>query len=477
MSHRIWVLDDDAGIRYVLEEYLHAEGMAPRCFEDGASLRHALKTDDSPDLVIADIQLDGESGLDIMQSIRRDRPTLPVIIMTAYSDLQSAVGAFQGGAFEFLAKPFDLNEVGQLIDKALRAQQTTTVQDPHEPGLIGQSPAFQSLIRMMGRLSGSDIPVMIQGETGSGKELVARALHRHSPRSKGPFVAINTAAIPEDLLESELFGHERGAFTGANERRIGRFEQAAGGTLFLDEIGDMPLALQTRLLRVLAEGEFYRLGGRDLIQARARIVTATHHDLNQLVEEGQFRADLYHRLKVIALTVPPLRARREDIPELVKVFLHDAAKAFSLPSKTPDGRLIEHLQRLPWPGNVRELRHVCQSLAALAPGQVVSTDDLPTEYRQPMTEAAGSNQTSMRSTSNDVTNWTAPLAAAVSAELRRDQGLRFHDFKAAFQKEVCLAALSLCQGNQSEAARRLGISRNTLAAALATRSDGDAATA
>lgn len=471
MSHRIWVLDDDAGIRYVLEEYLLAEGMVPRCFEDGASLRQALANDDGPDLVIADIQLEGESGLDIMQSIRRDQPTLPVIIMTAYSDLQSAVGAFQGGAFEFLAKPFDLNEVSQLIDKALRAQQVSAMPDPAEQGLIGQSPAFQSLIRMMGRLSASDIPVMIQGETGTGKELVARALHRHSPRAKGPFVAINTAAIPEDLLESELFGHERGAFTGANERRIGRFEQAAGGTLFLDEIGDMPLALQTRLLRVLAEGEFYRLGGRDLIQARARIITATHHDLNELVARGQFRADLYHRLKVIALDVPPLRQRREDIPELVRVFLRDAAEAFSLPSKTPDSRLIAHLQQLPWPGNVRELRHLCQSLAALSPGQVVSTDDLPAEYRRgaadkPDDESAASH-IDLHNTAPTSTDWSEQLAATVIAELQREHGLRFQDLKAAFQRSVCQAAVDLCQGNQSEAARRLGISRNTLAGALA----------
>lgn len=463
MSASIWVLDDDADIRYVLEAYLSGEGMLARCFADGASLRQALSDGDWPDLVIADIQLDGESGLEVMQRLRKDRPQLPVIIMTAYSDLKSAVGAFQGGAFEFLAKPFDLDALGQLIEKALRADQRNEPKPSTDTGMIGQSPAFQSLIRTLGRLSASDIPVMIQGETGSGKELVARALHRHSPRARGPFVAINTAAIPEDLLESELFGHERGAFTGANERRVGRFEQASGGTLFLDEIGDMPLALQTRLLRVLAEGEFYRLGGRDLIQARARIVTATHHDLNQLVEQGRFRADLYHRLKVITLTVPPLRERQADIPELVQVFLQEAADAFSLPSKKADQRLIDHLQRLPWPGNVRELRHLCQSLAALAPGQVLSTDDLPTDYRQLPTAARPepSTETSHRQ------DWTAALAATVVTELDRSDGLRFQDFKAAFQREVCLAAVSACNGNQSEAARRLGISRNTLAAALA----------
>ena len=456
MTERVWIIDDDPGIRYVLEEYLRGRKLGVRTFADGASLKAALEKH-RPDLVIADVRLKGESGLELMQALRVDQPDLPVIIMTAYSDLDSAVRAFQGGAFEFLAKPFDLDAVGALVSKALATATGEVVEGTNASGLIGSSPAFQDLIRMIGRLSGSDIPVLISGETGTGKELIARALHRHSPRADGAFIAINTAAIPEDLLEAELFGHEKGAFTGAGEQRAGRFEQAHGGTLFLDEIGDMPLALQSRLLRVLAEGEYYRLGGRDLVRTDARIVTATHRNLSERVAAGEFRADLYHRLKVIALEVPPLRDRPEDIPELARHFLREAGREFHLPPKLPQKRLLEHLKTLPWPGNVRELKHLCQSLAALAPAPVIGPDDLPAEYRKPAAATA---------LDDSAGSWTSALQHELYAALEAGQEDLHADFLEHFEKALARTALERCEGNQSEAARRLGISRNTLARML-----------
>ncbi|MEN1727505.1 MAG: nitrogen regulation protein NR(I) [Pseudomonadota bacterium] len=454
MSERIWIIDDDPAIRYVLEEFFLSQQLSVRTFERGHELQAAL-VQNQPDLIVADVRLKGESGLELMQALREEYPTLPVIIMTAYSDLDSAVRAFQSGAFEFLAKPFDLDEVGRLVKKAIARTETQDHRPLPEDGLIGSSPAFQNLIRMVGRLSASAIPVLITGETGTGKELIARALHRHSPRASGPFIAINTAAIPEDLLESELFGHEKGAFTGANERRSGRFEQARGGTLFLDEIGDMPLTLQSRLLRVLAEGEYYRLGGRDLVRTDARIITATHRDLDRRVEEGSFRADLYHRLKVINLNVPPLRARRADVPELARHFLREAGKEFRLPPKTAEPTLLKHLKTLAWPGNVRELKHLCQSLAALAPAPLIGVDDLPVEYRAPGTLS-----------DSDHAEWVEAMSRAVSTELTEDQTGLFEDYKQRFEVALVQTALAACEDNQSEAARRLGISRNTLARIL-----------
>ncbi|MEE4639978.1 MAG: nitrogen regulation protein NR(I) [Wenzhouxiangella sp.] len=454
MPDQVWVIDDDPGIRYVLEEYLSGEGWKPSVFSDGDQLNSAFRRG-APDLVLADIRLEGKSGLDLMQDLRRKRPDLPVIIMTAYSDLDYAVRAFQGGAFEFMAKPFDLDELGRLVRKALNARPGDGDTGSPRDGLVGSSPAFQEMIRVIGRLSGSDIPVLITGETGTGKELVARALHQHSPRASGPFVAINTAAIPEDLLESELFGHERGAFTGAADKRLGRFEQATGGTLFLDEIGDMPLSLQSRLLRVLAEGEYYRLGGHDLVRANARIVTATHRDLPALVESGHFRADLYHRLKVITLRVPPLRERLEDVPALVRHFLHEAGQEFRLPPKLADRALLAHLATLDWPGNVRELRHLCQSLAALAPAPVIGVDDLPPElhpeHHRGDPEAAG---------------WPELIEAELRQRLSREEPDVYDPLKTRFERQIALVAVDYCNGNQSEAARRLGMSRNTLARIL-----------
>lgn len=451
----IWVIDDDPGIRYVLEEYLQSQGMQVKAFSTGLDLLDAFETTPAsqhPELVMADIRLNGENGLDVMKALRQKHPGLPVIIMTAYSDLKTAVGAFQGGAFEFLAKPFDLDEVGRLVEKATLNEEKVPAANDASIGLIGRSNAFQELIRMLGRLSKTDIPVLITGETGSGKELVAQALHQHSPRANGPFVAINMAAIPDDLLESELFGHERGAFTGADEKRIGRFEQAANGTLFLDEIGDMPLRLQTRLLRVLAEGEYYRLGGRDLIKAKARIITATNQRLEMQVKEGQFRSDLYHRLKVIALSVPALRERRDDIPQLIHHFLERASDEFKVPKKTADPALIRHLSQLDWPGNVRELKNLCQSLAVLAPAQVIQTDDLPVEYRINQTQAGQAKKGS---------DWMLGLKRALETDNNTDD--LFERYKAAFEKTLAETMLDGCGGNQSKAARQLGISRNTLA--------------
>jgi two-component system, NtrC family, nitrogen regulation response regulator GlnG len=453
MTDSVWVIDDDAGIRYVLEEYLRSQKLPVRTFSSGVSFNAAL-AEHQPQLVIADVRLDGESGLELMQDLRLTHGDLPVIIMTAYSDLESAVSAFQGGAFEFLAKPFDLDEVGRLVRKALKRSVGQDDEASSNAGLIGSSPAFQDLIRMIGKLSASDIPVMITGETGTGKELIARALHNHSPRAKGPFIAINTAAIPEDLLESELFGHEKGAFTGAADRRAGRFEQARGGTLFLDEIGDMPLPLQSRLLRVLAEGEFYRLGGHELIRSDARIITATHRNLARRVECGEFRADLYHRLKVIALAVPPLRERRSDIPELTRHFLREAGREFRLPPKQADRDLLDHLKTLPWPGNVRELKHLCQSLAALAPAPVIGIDDLPGEYRD-----GGPAIT-------DSSDWTTALDRLLLERLAGEGDDLFEGLKQPFERHIATTAVSACGGNQSEAARRLGVSRNTLARML-----------
>jgi two-component system nitrogen regulation response regulator GlnG len=449
-----WIIDDDPGIRYVLEEYLKSQEMKVRVFSDGHSLLKAFEGNEveAPDLVIADIRLEGESGLDLMQTLRKTEPDLPVIIMTAYSDLETAVGAFQGGAFEFLSKPFDLQEVARLIQKATTRSKAISTEEP-SIGLIGQSSAFQELIRMLGRLSHTDIPVLITGETGVGKELVARALHQHSPRAQGPFVAINMAAIPDDLLESELFGHERGSFTGANERRIGRFEQAGRGTLFLDEIGDMPLRLQTRLLRVLAEGEYYRLGGRDLIKAQARIITATNQNLDLLVEQGRFRADLYHRLKVISLMVPPLRERREDIPQLIEHFLDLASEEFNIPRKSADTGVIEHLCQLAWPGNVRELKNVCQSMSVLSPARIIQMDDLPIDYQ---TERAQSN-----ASKSHHEDWADHLSRTI--ELSEASEELFEQYKQRFEVAIARAALAQCRGNQSKAAKKLGISRNTLA--------------
>src|ERR1700757_1025806 len=376
---RVWLVDDDASIRWVLERALRNDGMAPRAFEAAEGALDALRRD-TPDVLITDIRMPGASGLELLRRIRDARPALPVIVMTAHSDLGSAVSAYEGGAFEYLPKPFDIDQAIALVRRAASAGQQAGNDAggaPRMPELLGTAPAMQQVFRAIGRLSRSSVTVLITGESGTGKELVARALHEHSPRVERPFIALNTAAIPADLLESELFGHERGAFTGADAQRRGRFEQANGGTLFLDEIGDMPLPLQTRLLRVLAEGEFYRVGGQAPIRVDVRVIAATHQNLQDRVTRGLFREDLYHRLNVIRIELPPLRARSEDIPDLLTHYLTVAAHELGVEPKSLSKDAEARLTAYGWPGNVRELVNLCRRLSVLAPGTEVHLADLP----------------------------------------------------------------------------------------------------
>ncbi|MBK6008580.1 nitrogen regulation protein NR(I) [Ramlibacter ginsenosidimutans] len=381
----IWIVDDDQSIRFVLEKALMREDLPTRSFTNGRDMLTALDAandEDGPQILVSDIRMPGGSGLDLLTKVKEKHPGLPVIIMTAFSDLDSAVSAFQGGAFEYLPKPFDLPKAVELIRRAVEESQREEVAEERmaaAPEMLGQAPAMQDVFRAIGRLSQSNVTVMITGESGSGKELVARALHKHSPRANGPFVAINTAAIPKDLLESELFGHERGAFTGAQTMRRGRFEQAEGGTLFLDEIGDMPFDLQTRLLRVLSDGHFYRVGGHNAIKANVRVIAATHQDLEQRVKEGNFREDLFHRLNVIRLRLPALRERREDIPMLARHFLQQSAKQLGVEPKRISDAAIERLMTFPFPGNVRQLENICHWLTVMAPAQLIEPKDLPPE--------------------------------------------------------------------------------------------------
>src|SRR5215472_11457644 len=378
---RVWLVDDDASIRWVLERALRNDGMAPRTFEAAEPALDALRRD-APDVLITDIRMPGASGLELLRRIRDARPELPVIVMTAHSDLGSAVAAYEGGAFEYLPKPFDIDQAVALVRRAASGalgSGSDAGAMPRMPELLGKAPAMQQVFRAIGRLSRSSVTVLITGESGTGKELVARALHEHSPRSGRPFIALNTAAIPADLLESELFGHERGAFTGADAQRRGRFEQADGGTLFLDEIGDMSLALQTRPLRVLAEGEFYRVGGQTPIRVDVRVIAASNQNLQDRVSRGLFREDLYHRLNVIRIELPPLRARAEDIPELLDHYLQVAARELGVEPKALAPEARTRLTAYPWPGNVRELVNLCRRLSVLAPGSEIGVEDLPAE--------------------------------------------------------------------------------------------------
>ena len=381
----IWIVDDDQSIRFVLEKALLRENLPTRSFINPQEVLAALSDgndDQGPQVLVSDIRMPGGSGLDLLDKVKKKLPGLPVIIMTAFSDLDSAVSAFQGGAFEYLPKPFDLPKAVELIRRAVEESQREEVAEERmaaTPEMLGQAPAMQDVFRAIGRLSQSNVTVMITGESGSGKELVARALHKHSPRANGPFVAINTAAIPKDLLESELFGHERGAFTGAQTMRRGRFEQADGGTLFLDEIGDMPFDLQTRLLRVLSDGHFYRVGGHSAVKANVRVIAATHQNLEQRVKEGVFREDLFHRLNVIRLRLPALRERREDVPMLTRHFLVQSAKQLDVEPKRISENALQRLATFDFPGNVRQLENVCHWLTVMAPAQVVDEKDLPPE--------------------------------------------------------------------------------------------------
>ena len=377
----IWIVDDDQSIRFVLERALAREQLPVRSFSQTRDVLAALESD-SPQVLVSDIRMPGGSGLDLLTQINERLPGLPVIVMTAFSDLDSAVSAFQGGAFEYLPKPFDVPRAVELVRRAVDESLREAVAEERAdetPEILGQAPAMQDVFRAIGRLSQSHVTVMITGESGAGKELVARALHKHSPRASGPFVAINTAAIPKDLLESELFGHERGAFTGAQAMRRGRFEQAEGGTLFLDEIGDMPLDLQTRLLRVLSDGQFYRVGGHQPLRSQVRVIAATHQNLEERVRQGVFREDLFHRLNVIRLRLPPLRERREDVPVLARFFLQRSARDLGVEAKRLSDAAMQRLSNFDFPGNVRQLENMCHWLTVMAPAQVVEPKDLPPE--------------------------------------------------------------------------------------------------
>ncbi len=452
-KEHIWVIDDDHSIRWVLEKALARDQMTVASFENANGVMEALEQE-QPDAVIADIRMPGMDGLQLLERIRRHSPNLPVIIMTAHSDLDSAVSAYQGGAFEYLPKPFDVDEAVALVRRAcdLHRQQgpVADVANGPAPEIIGEAPAMQEVFRAIGRLSRSNITVLINGESGTGKELVARALHRHSPRKAKPFIALNMAAIPKDLLESELFGHERGAFTGAQAGRQGRFEQADGGTLFLDEIGDMPSELQTRLLRVLAEGEFYRVGGHAPIKVDVRVIAATHQDLEARVREGLFREDLFHRLNVIRIHIPALRQRREDISLLMRHFLKVAARELDVEAKTLKPDTDAYLAKMDWPGNVRQLENLCRWLTVMASGREVHLDDLPPELRE-VTPGAGRSD-----------DWRDALRGWARKTLDHGDSALLDDALPAFERTLIEVALNHTGGHRQDAARLLGWGRNTL---------------
>ncbi|HEX6020319.1 MAG TPA: nitrogen regulation protein NR(I) [Burkholderiaceae bacterium] len=475
----IWVADDDQSIRFVLERALTREQFDVRTFTNPRDVLSALETD-APQVLVSDIRMPGGSGLDLLAKVKQRHPGLPVIVMTAYSDLDSAVSAFQGGAFEYLPKPFDLPKAVELIrravDESLR-EQGGDDGDAAVPEMLGQAPAMQEVFRAIGRLSQSHVTVLITGESGTGKELVARALHRHSPRGeqRGPFIAINTAAIPKDLLESELFGHERGAFTGAQTMRRGRFEQADGGTLFLDEIGDMPFDLQTRLLRVLSDGQFYRVGGHQPLKVNVRVIAATHQNLEQRVKDGAFREDLFHRLNVIRLRLPPLRQRREDIPGLARAFLARSAHDLGVEAKRLSDAAMERLARFEFPGNVRQLENLCHWLTVMAPAQLIEPKDLPPEVLAEPTTAAPGEPPRRSVEPPEQTMGAAPPVAPADAqawlaqlaqEARRllDAGVPdvWSHLSRQFEARLIQAALERTRGRRIEAALKLGIGRNTI---------------
>jgi two-component system nitrogen regulation response regulator GlnG len=447
----VWIIDDDRSIRWVFEKALTREGIPFKVFSSAQESLASLESS-TPQVVVSDIRMPGGSGLDLLQNIRQRHPSVPVIIMTAYSDLESAVAAFQGGAFEYLPKPFDVDHAIDLIRRAMdeSLRQDEVSEAPSEsPEILGQAQSMQEVFRAIGRLTQSHATVLINGESGTGKELVARALHRHSPRASRPFIAINTAAIPKDLLESELFGHERGAFTGAQAMRRGRFEQADGGTLFLDEIGDMPADLQTRLLRVLSDGHFYRVGGHQPIKANVRIIAATHQDLEARVRQGLFREDLFHRLNVIRLRMPPMRERREDIPLLAKHFLQKSARELSVEPKRLTDNAMKYLMSIDWPGNVRQLENLCHWATVMAPGTNVDVKDLPPELREDQKPAAAET-------------WVSALEREAEQLLKRGQSAILDDLTRKFEKALITRALSHTGGRRIEASQLLGMGRNTL---------------
>ena len=465
-NRRVWVVDDDRSVRFVLATALRDAGYEVDGFENAASALAALRVRGAPDLLFTDVRMPGEDGLKLLDRLKSVHPQLPVIVMSAYTDVASTASAFRGGAHEFLSKPFDLDDAVALAARALPAGHVAKPPPPAapepEPGpaaeLIGDTPAMRALFRAIGRLAQAPLSVLITGETGTGKELVASALHRESPRSAGPFVALNTAAIPAELLESELFGHEAGAFTGAQKRHVGRFEQADGGTLFLDEIGDMPASLQTRLLRVLAEGEFFRVGGRELIRVDVRVVAATHQDLETLVQQGRFRADLLHRLNVVRLQIPALRERRPDIPLLADTFLHRAARKLGAGSKRFEPAALAALQGMDWPGNVRELQNVCWRLAALAPGETITADDL--ELVQ--AAASGTSPGAAASAAAGPAEWDRQLGQWALACLQAGARDLHAEARERFDQALLTAALQHTGGRRVEAASLLGVGRNTV---------------
>lgn len=515
----IWIVDDDQSIRWVLQKAVSREGLTCEIFSGAQEVMDRL-AHETPQVLVSDIRMPSQSGLELLEVVRERCPDLPVIIMTAYSDLDSAVSAFQGGAFEYLPKPFDVEKAVELILRAVRESHTVeeVVEEAESetPEILGQAPAMQEVFRAIGRLSQSNVTVLITGESGAGKELVARALHRHSPRSSSPFIALNTAAIPKDLLESELFGHERGSFTGAQAQRRGRFEQAEGGTLFLDEIGDMPAELQTRLLRVLSDGHFYRVGGQQPIKANVRVIAATHQNLEDHVKQGLFREDLFHRLNVIRLRLPSLRERKEDVPLLTKHFLSQSARELGVETKRLSSAALGLLSQFEFPGNVRQLENVCRWITVMAPAQVVEARDLPPEVRDAVGHIApapptsnepnlvGETSASSSSAFSDeayspsampsnlhtnhnpwkessqfggrfqeespsvmpglgqTDDWLALLRKDVAKALTDGQENVMDSFTAQFETTLIQAALKATHGKRIEAAQRLGIGRNTI---------------
>ncbi|MFC5472576.1 nitrogen regulation protein NR(I) [Paraherbaspirillum soli] len=490
----IWIVDDDESIRWVLEKALARENLSTKSFSNARDAMEALQTA-TPQVLVSDIRMPGASGLELLQTVKAKHPGIPVIIITAFSDLDSAVAAFQGGAFEYLAKPFDVDKAVELIRRALEEslREARVEQAAGDtPEILGQAPAMQEVFRAIGRLSQSNVTVLITGESGTGKELVARALHKHSPRASQPFIALNTAAIPKDLLESELFGHERGAFTGAQASRRGRFEQAEGGTLFLDEIGDMPFDLQTRLLRVLSDGHFYRVGGHQSLKANVRVIAATHQNLEARVREGLFREDLYHRLNVIRLRLPSLRERREDIPILAQYFLSQSAKQLGVESKRLSDNAMRFMSGLELPGNVRQLENLCNWITVMAPGQTVEVKDLPPELvservqtissaaatsghpaaeSQPhLVAAAVASDSSVALRHPEILepaigeqqNWIGLLEAEAAQMLAHGDSDVMDVLGRQFESALIKIALKHTHGRKNDAAVRLGIGRNTI---------------
>jgi len=458
-QHHIWIIDDDDSIRWVLQKALEGANFRVTSFDSANTILDKLKSE-TPDAIITDIRMPGIDGLELLSQLSTDHPDLPVIIMTAHTDLDSAVSAYQGGAFEYLPKPFDIDDAISIAERACSKNQANVEAlnaDKNGPEIIGAAPAMQELFRTIGRLSKSVISVLITGESGTGKELVALSLHKHSPRANQAFIALNTAAIPKELLESELFGHEKGAFTGAQALRKGRFEQADGGTLFLDEIGDMPAELQTRLLRVLADGVFYRVGGHTPIKVNVRVIAATHQNLEQHVKQGLFREDLFHRLNVIRIQLPALRERKEDIPALLNLFLQRAVKELAddsddIESKSIDAEAVAYLSSLPWPGNVRQLENTCHWLAVMTSGQTVHVSDLPPELL--------SDDKNSRSESNG--DWMEILSGKIQQMLIAGENEVAPQIITQVEKILIEATLQKTNGRKNDAAKLLGWGRNTL---------------